>query len=99
LWYVFVGSRGGDTRICIVESILEKPKNPRELALEFNVDYSTIRHSLRVLEKNRIVWTPEEGYGAKYTVTPEFEGVRDQFEEIQKNHTCSRKGKKKIKTT
>ena len=54
------------------------------------MDYSTIRHSLRVLEKNRIVWTPEEGYGAKYDVTPEFEGMKEEFEKIQEQHACSK---------
>ena len=49
--------------MCIVESIMTKPKNPRELALELDMDYSTIRHSLRVLEKNRIVWVKDKKYG------------------------------------
>ncbi len=92
LWYVFVGSRGGDTRICLVELLLERPRNARELALALGVDYSTARHSLRVLEKNRIAFVPERGYGAKYLLTPEFMALRDEFERIRERHACMRKG-------
>lgn len=91
LWYVFVSSRGGETRMCIVDSLIEKPKNPRELAVELGMDYSTIRHSLRVLEKNRIVFTKQEGYGAKYRITPEFEGLLDQFEDLKRHRTCGKR--------
>jgi predicted MarR family transcription regulator len=94
LWYVFVGSRGGDTRICIVESILAKPKNPRQIALELDVDYSTVTHSLRVLEKNRIVYTGKRKYGAPYMATPEFEAMRAEFERIREKHVCM---KRKVK--
>ncbi len=90
LWYVFVGSRGGETRMCIVQSIMKRPQNPRELAKRFRLDYSTIRHSLRVLEKNRVVWVPEQKYGAKYEITPEFLGMQDEFKELQKQQKCTR---------
>jgi len=74
--------------MCIVETLLEKPMNPRELSLKFKLDYSTIRHSLRVLEKNRIVYVPEQKYGAKYRTTPEFEGMMDEFKILQEKHEC-----------
>ncbi|MDD9953261.1 MAG: winged helix-turn-helix domain-containing protein [Candidatus Woesearchaeota archaeon] len=92
LWYVFVGSRGGETRMCIIDSLMRKPKNPRELSVEFELDYSTIRHSLRVLEKNRIIYSDGKKYGAKYMITPEFDNA--EYEELQKCQTCTRhKGK------
>lgn len=90
LWYVFVGSRGGETRMCIVDSLLRKCKNPRELALELKVDYSTVTHSLRVLEKNRIVFVPEKKYGAKYRPTPEFKAMRAEYEDLKRFRTCGR---------
>lgn len=90
LWYVFVGSRGGETRMCIVDAIIKKPMNPRELALKFKMDYSTIRHSLRVLEKNRIVWTEQKKYGAKYSTTPEFEGLKEEYEKLKEKQTCTK---------
>lgn len=91
LWYVFAGSRGGNTRMCIVEHLLEKSQNARQLSLDLGVDYSTITHSLRVLEKNSIVYAPEKGYGAKYVLTPEFLSMQQEFGELQRLHTCVRK--------
>ena len=91
LWYVFVGSRGGETRMCIVDSLLEKPKNPRELALELDMDYSTITHSLRVLEKNRIVFVPEKKYGANYRIAPEFKSELEKFEALKAHQECTRR--------
>lgn len=91
LWYVFVGSRGGETRLCIVDSLLEKPKNPRELAQELDMDYSTIRHSLRVLEKNRLVYAPKKKYGAEYLVTPEFTGMKERYDELKDERSCTKR--------
>lgn len=91
LWYVFAGSRGGNTRMCIVEHLLKKPENARQLSLDLGVDYSTITHSLRVLEKNRLAYAPEKGYGAKYVLTPEFLTMQDEFEKLRRLHTCIRK--------
>lgn len=91
LWYVFVGSRGGETRMCIVESLLAKPKNARQLSLDLGMDYSTIRHSLKVLEKNRVVFVKEDKYGAKYRITPEFKGMKDEYEKLKSLQTCTKR--------
>lgn len=76
--------------MCIMEEILHKPKNPRQLALALDVDYSTIRHSLRVLEKNRILYLPEKKYAGAYVPTAEFESMREQYNELRKTHVCDR---------
>jgi predicted transcriptional regulator len=83
LWYVFIGSRGGDTRMRIVDSIMRKTKNANELTAELKLDYSTIRHSLRVLEKNRIVFMASQGYAARYQLTPEFESMAAEYAILQ----------------
>lgn len=91
LWYVFVGSRGGETRMCIVDSLMEKPKNPRELALELKMDYSTITHSIKVLEKNRIVFTEKKEYAAKYQIAPEFQSLLDEYDALKEHRKCTRR--------
>ena len=75
LWYVFIGSRGGETRMRIVESIIRRPKNPNMLKVELVMDYSTIRHNLRVLEKNRIV-VLAAGTGNPYFTTDTAAALR-----------------------
>ena len=82
LWYVFIGSRSGETRMRLVESIRRKAKNAHELKKELGVDYSTVTHSLKVLAKNRIVYTKEASYGAKYELTPEFMSMIKEYEAL-----------------
>jgi predicted transcriptional regulator len=89
LWYVFVGSRGGETRMKIVQSIAKHPKNAHELTKELAVDYSTVRHSLKVLEKNRLVCCGG-GYGVKYDLTPEFKSMLREYDIlVECYHTAS----------
>jgi len=80
LWYVFLGSRGGETRMRIIELLRKRPRNAHQLKTDMKVDYSTVRHSLRVLEKNRLVMSQGESYGAVYQVTPEFESIMDDYD-------------------
>jgi DNA-binding transcriptional ArsR family regulator len=48
------------------------------------MDYRTIRHHLKVLEKNRIITTAGEGYGTTYFLSPVLEENYALFEEIVK---------------
>jgi DNA-binding transcriptional ArsR family regulator len=48
------------------------------------MDYRTIRHHLRVLEKNRIITAMGEGYGVTYFLSPAMEENYGVFEEILK---------------
>ena len=76
--------------MCIVDALIQKPQNARELALKLKMDYSTIRHSLRVLEKNRIVWSGDAKYAKKYCITPEFEGMMDEYKQLKTKQTCGK---------
>ncbi len=62
LWWVFVGSRGGRTRMTIVNSLLDNPANAYQLTKTLSLNYRTILHHLELLEENRIV----QGEGPKY---------------------------------
>jgi len=80
LWYVFLGSRGGDTRMRIIDTVLKHPMNANQLKEALTLDYSTIRHSLRVLEKNRLLMAEDGKYGVRYKPTIEFENVRQEYD-------------------
>lgn len=69
LWYLFASSRGGPTRIKIVEELVEQPRNANELAARLDYDYTTIRHHLDVLEDNNILRSAGSGYGDIYLFT------------------------------
>lgn len=72
LWYCFQGSKGADTRRKIVEILRRRQVNANQLKVELDVDYSTIRHSIRVLEKGRIVKNDGNSYSKMFSLTDEF---------------------------
>jgi DNA-binding transcriptional ArsR family regulator len=48
------------------------------------MDYRTIRHHLKVLEKNRIITSAGDRYGTTYFLSPAMEENYALFEEILK---------------
>jgi predicted transcriptional regulator len=81
LWLI-VGTKGGTTRIKIIETLQESPKNANQLTNFLDMDYKTIRHHLKVLQKNRIITSAGEKYGVTYFLTQEMEDNYAIFEEI-----------------
>ena len=74
LWFLLAGTRGGETRAMILRAIEERPRNAHQLAKGLGLDYKTIQHHLRMLEKHRIVHAVNKGgYGAAYFLSPEAE--------------------------
>ena len=84
LGWLIAGTRGGPTRARIIETLKETPQNANQLATVLKMDYRTIRHHLKVLEKNRIITTAGEGYGTTYFLSPVLEENYVLFEEIVK---------------
>ena len=58
--------------------------NANQLANLLGVDYRTIRHHLRVLEKNKIITSAGDRYAVTYFLHPEMEENYVVFEEIWK---------------
>ena len=72
--YVFVGSRGGQNRVRIVEMLKGEPSNPNRISEKLNLDYKTVQHHIKMLEQNSVVVASSKGaYGAVYFLTPYFE--------------------------
>jgi DNA-binding transcriptional ArsR family regulator len=84
LGWLIAGTRGGATRARIIATLKETPQNANQLATQLGMDYRTIRHHLRVLEKNRIITAMGEGYGVTYFLSPAMEENYEVFEEILK---------------
>ena len=76
--YIFVGSRGGQNRVRIVEMLRSEPSNPNRISEKLNLDYKTIQHHLKMLEQNSVLVASSKGsYGAVYFLTPYFERYFD----------------------
>ncbi len=82
LGWLIAGTRGGVTRAKIIETLRENPQNANQLANSLEMDYRTIRHHLKLLEKNRIITCTGDGYGNTYFLSTELEENYGSFEEI-----------------
>jgi predicted transcriptional regulator len=82
LWWILAGSAGGLNRGRILEELFKTPHNANELSKVLNLDYKTIRHHLRVLEKNRLVTFTGSGYGKTYFPSDMLEENVEIFREI-----------------
>jgi len=84
LGWLIAGTRGGPTRAKIIEKLKETPQNANQLAIMLKMDYKTIRHHLEVLEKNKIITSVGDRYGATYFLSQVMEENYFMFEEIMK---------------
>jgi DNA-binding transcriptional ArsR family regulator len=92
LWWLFTGSVGARSRIVILYSLRERPRNAQQLSEELGLDYTTVRHHLQVLERNRILLTEGEKYGKVYFVSDSMEVHWAKLEAILEKTRFSRKG-------
>ncbi|MCD6496206.1 MAG: winged helix-turn-helix transcriptional regulator [Candidatus Aenigmarchaeota archaeon] len=83
LWYVFATTRGGPTRVRIMDLLDKRPYNMHQISKELRLDYKTVQHHIRVLEENRVVTAEEKKYGTIYFPSGLFENVKDIFNEIK----------------
>ncbi|MFC6874835.1 ArsR/SmtB family transcription factor [Halobellus marinus] len=82
LWYLLVGTRGGENRARIIAAIDEQPRNANQLAEQLEVDYNTVRHHLDMLQEHDIVESSGDAYGQLYFLTDRFESHREEFERV-----------------
>jgi DNA-binding transcriptional ArsR family regulator len=82
LGWLIAGTRGGPTRARLIEALKETPQNANQLAISLGMDYKTMRHHLEVLEKNKIITSVGDRYGATYFLSQTMEDNYALFEEI-----------------
>jgi DNA-binding transcriptional ArsR family regulator len=82
LWWLFAGSAGAKTRWLVLIAIREQPRNAQQLSEALKLDYTTIRHHLKVLEQNRIVVTEGDSYGKLYFLSDSMEAHWQNLEAI-----------------
>lgn len=82
LWWLFAGSAGGKTRKLVLSAIREQPRNAQQLSEALHLDYTTIRHHLKVLEQNHLIVTEGEAYGKLYFISDSMEAHWTMLEAI-----------------
>jgi len=85
LWWLCGSSIGAATRVRMLLAIRERPRNALQLAEALDVDYTTVRHHLRVLGRNGLVTPAGERYGQVYFLSSSMESHWDAFERIVEN--------------
>jgi len=74
MWYLLFGTRGGPNRRRILDELVRSPANAHQLAASLSVDYRTVRHHLRILERNGAIVRPVgDAYAAPYEIAPSAE--------------------------
>lgn len=65
-YLLFAATRGGPMRARVIEALKEAPQNANQLRESLGVDYRTVTHHLRILEKNNTIVGVGERYGRVY---------------------------------
>jgi len=69
MWYLLFGTRGGPNRLRLLEELLRSPANAHQLAESLGLDYRTVRHHLRLLERHGAVTRPVgDAYATPYEI-------------------------------
>jgi DNA-binding transcriptional ArsR family regulator len=84
LWWLFAGSAGARTRALVLFNLRDQPKNAQQLSQSLHLDYTTVRHHLRVLETNKVVLAEGDKYGRVYFVSDTMESHWPTLEGILK---------------
>jgi DNA-binding transcriptional ArsR family regulator len=84
LWWLFAGSAGARTRALVLFNLKDQPKNAQQLSQSLHLDYTTVRHHLRVLETNKVVLAEGDKYGRVYFVSETMESHWPTLEGILK---------------
>lgn len=84
LWFHFAGTRGGDNRIKILDLIIKKPLNINKISEELQLDYKTIQHHIRILEKSNLITKMGDKYGILYFISNYLEKNIESYYNIKK---------------
>lgn len=97
LFWLLEGTKGGPTRIQLLSLLAKKPMNMRQLALAADLDYKTVEHHVRLLEKNLIIEPMGSGYGKMYIVSDLLLGEKEFAGKIRGDVYERKKSKKRHK--
>ncbi|MEM0140325.1 MAG: winged helix-turn-helix domain-containing protein [Ferroplasma sp.] len=82
LWWLLVATRGGNTRIHILNILKENPENLNKIATSAGINYRTAEHHIKVLLDNGIIKKEGKGYGCIYFIADYYCRHFDLIEKI-----------------
>jgi len=81
-WFLFVGSKGSDSRIRIMSVLRKRPRNTNQLSTELGMDYKCIKHHIKILKENNLVKQVSKKYACTCLISVFFEANESVFDEI-----------------
>jgi len=91
MWYLLFGTRGGPNRRRLLEELVRTPANAHQLAAALELDYRTVRHHLRILERHGAVTRPVgTAYAAPYEISPSTAAYLETLETPDPSHRTAR---------
>jgi DNA-binding transcriptional ArsR family regulator len=84
IWGILAGTKGSTNRARIIDELNHRPYNVNQLAEKLELDYKTVKHHIRVLERNNIITSTGKKYGTLYFLSDKMEQNYDSFQEIWK---------------
>ncbi len=82
-YWLLTATKGGPTRLRLLELLSGHPMNARQLSISAALDYKTVQHHLGVLYSNGFVEVQGSGYGKTYFVSEEFDSKKSFVEKIR----------------
>ena len=82
LWWLLSSSAGAARRVQVLRALRDEPRNAQQLAVALGLDYTTVRHHLRVLLANRLIETTGEHYGQVYSLSTLLDARWPEVEHI-----------------
>jgi predicted transcriptional regulator len=81
-WHLFVGTRGGNNRVRIINQLRNRPSNKNQISNDLKIEYKLVEHHIYTLEKSNLVTKFGSKYGATYIPSSLFEESENVFDEI-----------------
>jgi hypothetical protein len=81
MWYLLFGTRGGPNRRRLLEALERSPANAHQLAETLHLDYRTVRHHLKLLERSGAISRPVgDAYAAPYEICASTQAYLESLE-------------------
>ena len=79
------GTRGGPVRLQILLLLEKNPCNVNEISKKLSLDYKTIQHHIRVLEKSNLISSSRKKYDNVYELSALLKAHKDMLKWISAN--------------
>ena len=94
LYWLFFGSRGGESRTSILKILSKTPVNTNKLSELAELDYKTTEHHVKVLLDNGVIESVGGGYGKLLVLSERAESETELLKKIiGGNKNVNKKGK------